>query len=69
MKNKIWTTLLSCIGLFHDARSQSTETMASAMRSNGKIYVVVAVLATIVAGLFLYLIRIDRKVSKLERDL
>lgn len=42
--------------------------MATLMRSNGKIYIVVAVLATILLGLLLYLIRIDRKVSKLEKQ-
>jgi uncharacterized protein YoxC len=36
------------------------------MRSNGKIYVVVAVLATIFIGLMIFLIRIDKKVQKLE---
>ena len=40
--------------------------MADVMRSNGKIYVVVAVLATIFIGLMIYLIRIDKKVQKLE---
>lgn len=38
------------------------------MRSNGKIYVVVAVVVTIVAGLFLYLISLDRKIKKLEKQ-
>jgi heme/copper-type cytochrome/quinol oxidase subunit 2 len=41
--------------------------MAEAMRSNGKIYVVVAVLLIILAGLFLYLIQTDRKLSRLEQ--
>tara|TARA_B110000196_G_C21053624_1_gene618678 strand:- start:134 stop:277 length:144 start_codon:yes stop_codon:yes gene_type:complete len=40
--------------------------MADIMRSNGKIYVVVAVIATIFIGLMIYLIRIDKKVQKLE---
>ena len=40
--------------------------MADVMRSNGKIYVVVAVLATIFIGLMIFLIRIDKKVQKLE---
>jgi uncharacterized membrane protein len=38
------------------------------MRSNGKIYVVVAVCLTILAGLFLYVFLIDRKISKLEKE-
>lgn len=41
--------------------------MADAMRSNGKIYIVVAVCLTILIGLFLYVWNIDRKVSKLEK--
>jgi Na+/melibiose symporter-like transporter len=69
MKNKLSALLLSFFGFLSTVKSQSSETMASTMRSNGKIYVVVAVLATIVAGLFFYLIRIDKKVSKLEKDL
>jgi multisubunit Na+/H+ antiporter MnhB subunit len=39
------------------------------MRSNGKIYVVVAVIVTIVAGIFLYLLNLDRKISRLEKNL
>ena len=42
--------------------------MADAMRANGKIYVVVAVIVIILSGLLAYLVRLDRKVSRLERD-
>ncbi|MEQ8908728.1 MAG: CcmD family protein [Vicingaceae bacterium] len=42
--------------------------MADAMRENGKIYVVVAVLGVILLGLILYLISIDRKLKKLEEE-
>jgi len=38
------------------------------MRSNGKIYVVVAVCLTILVGLFLYVLSVDRKISKIEKD-
>jgi uncharacterized membrane protein len=38
------------------------------MRSNGKIYVVVAVCLTILTGLFIYVFLIDRKISKLEKE-
>jgi CcmD family protein len=37
------------------------------MNSNGKIYVVMAVVVVIVLGLFIYLFSIDRKISKLEK--
>ena len=38
------------------------------MRSNGKIYVVVAVCLTILTGLFIYVFFIDRKISKIEKE-
>ena len=45
-----------------------TVDMADSMRSNGKIYVVVAVILTIFAGIIFYIIRLDRKISRLERN-
>lgn len=42
--------------------------MADTMRSNGKIYIVVAVCLTILTGLFLYVFSLDRKLSKLEKE-
>ena len=42
--------------------------MADTMRSNGKIYIVVAVCLTILIGLFLYVFSLDRKLSKLEKE-
>ena len=47
----------------------STESVNDIMRSNNKIYVVMAVCLTILIGLILYLIRIDRKVSRREKEL
>jgi CcmD family protein len=44
------------------------EVMADTMRSNGRIYVVVAVLTTILIGLLLYVFRLDRKIRKLEKE-
>lgn len=48
--------------------AQAETDMADAMRSNGKIYVVVTVLATIFAGIFVYLVYLDRKISRLEKE-
>ena len=53
---------------------QAQETAATSttdegwMRSEAKIYVVGAVVLTILLGLIIYVIRIDRKLSKLERS-
>lgn len=38
------------------------------MRSNGRIYVVVAVLVTILLGILFYVFRLDRKITKLEKE-
>jgi len=50
------------------AQGRPTVEMADTMRSNGKIYVVVAVILTIFAGIIIYLVRLDRKMSRLERE-
>ncbi|MDB5202527.1 MAG: hypothetical protein JWQ27_1936 [Ferruginibacter sp.] len=42
--------------------------MADTMRSNGKIYVVVTVCVIILVGLFLYVMSVDRKLRKLEKE-
>ncbi|MEO6612829.1 MAG: CcmD family protein [Chitinophagaceae bacterium] len=42
--------------------------MADTMRSNGRIYVVVAVVITILLGLILYVTRLDRKMTRLEKE-
>ncbi|HET9825609.1 MAG TPA: CcmD family protein [Chitinophagaceae bacterium] len=42
--------------------------MADTMRSNGRIYVVVAVVVVILLGLILYLVRLDRKISRMEKE-
>jgi hypothetical protein len=42
--------------------------MADTMRDNGRIYVVVAVVLTILIGLILYVVRLDKKMSRLEKE-
>jgi hypothetical protein len=48
--------------------AQDSTRMADVMRGNGKIYVVVAVMVTILIGLIIYVARLDRKITKLERN-
>jgi hypothetical protein len=61
----IFFLLMSSAQLF----SQSTATEpVGVMTSNGKIYVVVAVVVTILLGMFMYLFSLDRKISKLEKN-
>lgn len=71
MGNKIIAVITTLLILFSTTIAQaeeSTPEMADMMRSSGKIYVVVLVLATIFAGIIAYLIRLDRKISKLEHN-
>ena len=42
--------------------------MADVMRSNGKIYIVVAICLTILIGLFIYVWNVDRKIGKMEKE-
>ncbi len=42
--------------------------MADIMRQEGKIYVVVAVMSVIFAGIVLFLILLERRVSRLEKE-
>lgn len=56
--------LLTSIQLF--AQNNGVE-MATGLRSSGKIYVVVIVIAVIFVGLIAYLFSIDRRIKKLER--
>ena len=37
------------------------------LRAGGKIYVVMAVAVTILVGLIVYVVRLDRKISRLEK--
>jgi heme/copper-type cytochrome/quinol oxidase subunit 2 len=61
------TGILSiCLVEAQDSLQTEKPQMADAMRSNGKIYVVVAVLLIILAGLFLYLFLTDRKLTRIE---
>ena len=56
--------LVSFIGFAQDKKVE----MADVMRSNGKIYVVVGVVLIILIGLILYVFRLDRKMTKLEKE-
>lgn len=60
--------LLALCGLAQDTPAAQAVEMADTMRSNGKIYVVVAVLSAIFVGIVVYLVMLDRKISKLEKE-
>jgi CcmD family protein len=69
--NKLVKFLLSIVLLATASLTASAQDaeMADAMRSEGKIYVVVAIVSVILLGLVGYLVFIERKVSNLEKRL
>ena len=68
MRNKICRllVLLCCLLPASALFAQTNGTLEDTMRSHDKIYVVMAVCVTILAGLLLYLVSIDRKIGKIE---
>ncbi|RSK47274.1 CcmD family protein [Hymenobacter rigui] len=43
--------------------------MADTLRQSGKIYVVVAVITVVLAGLLFFLISLDRRLTRLEKEI
>ena len=68
MRNSVYFLLLLPVCLFMSTGlfAQDNKIIESTMRSNDKIYVVMAVCVTILLGLFLYVVSIDRKISRIE---
>lgn len=70
----IWTKI---IGLFMMlvcsaslyGQERAKPEMADALKANGMIYIVVIVLLIVFAGIVLYLISIDKKLSRIEKEL
>jgi hypothetical protein len=66
---KICSTALASLLAFSMALGQTSAAeieMADALHQNGKIYVVVAVVLIIFAGLVWYMIGIDRRLRRIE---
>lgn len=57
---------LSLAAITNVASAQGAE-MADTFRSEGKIYVVVAIVLIVLTGLIAYLFLLDRKISRLEQ--
>jgi CcmD family protein len=68
MKNKLLYSL--CLGIFLPLFSIAQEIeMADTPKDQSKINVVIAVMAVILIGLFIYLFSIGNKISRLEKKL
>lgn len=71
MRNKVYYLLLMMPVMLLSGSpifAQDNVVTESTMRSNGKIYVVMAICITILLGLFLYVASIDKKLGKIEKE-
>lgn len=66
--NQIKTLKTHFVKYISNMANQSNEVqMSSMMYKEGKVYVVIAVLSTILLGIVLYLVSLQKKISKLEK--
>ena len=61
--------MLFSLNLTAQQKVVETVTMADQLRADGKIWVVVAVVGVIFAGIIVFLISMERKISKLEKQI
>ena len=54
--------------LYAQSSADGSIEMADRLKADGKIYVVVGVVLIILIGLLLYVFRLDRKISRLEKS-
>jgi predicted membrane channel-forming protein YqfA (hemolysin III family) len=69
MKSYNWLVFIIFMLIQRIGIAQGTIDMAETMRSNGKIYVVVGVISIIFLGIIIYLIRLDSKISRIEKKI
>lgn len=70
MKRLIYTLCLMILTFMAQAQGDpaiSQAQQATGLRADNKIWVVMVVCLTILAGLILYVVSVDRKISKLEK--
>lgn len=66
---QLFITLFALLCMYTvQAQGDTGQDPHAGLRAGGKIYVVLAVALTILVGLILYMVRLDRKISKLEKN-
>jgi CcmD family protein len=68
MRKILFLALLLSAYVSAFAQQNQQVEMADVMRSSGKIYVVIAVIVVVFAGLAIYLFSIDRRLKKIEKE-
>jgi len=68
MIKKIVFALTFLIFTAMQLNAQQEIDMADTFRENGKIYVVVGILSIVFSGIIIFLIRLEKKVARLEKE-
>ena len=69
MIKKITLFIFLIVSLFAESQTVSEPQMADMFRDNGKIYVVITVIAMIFVAIVLFLVNLERKIKKIEKRL
>ncbi len=69
MIKKISLFIFLMVSMFAESQTASEPQMADMFRDNGKIYVVITVIAMIFVAIVLFLVNLERKIKKLEKRL
>ena len=69
MIKKISLFIFLMVSMFAKSQTASEPQMADMFRDNGKIYVVITVIAMIFVAIVLFLVNLERKIKKLEKRL
>lgn len=69
MKNKITPIILTITALFISSSARAEGGVIDFLGSIGKIYSVIAVIVVILLGIGYFLIRLDHKLTKLEKQI
>lgn len=68
MSKKIIFLILAFVTFFYNASIAKGNTIEQTFHESGKINVVVAVVAVIFIGIVFYMIRLEKKISKIEKE-
>ena len=69
MIKKISLFIFLMVSMFAKSQTVSEPQMADMFRDNGKIYVVITVIAMIFVAIVLFLVNLERKIKKIEKRL
>ncbi len=68
MNKKITFLILAFIAFFYNASIAKGNAVEQTFHESGKINVVVAVVTVIFIGIIFYMIRLEKKISKIEKE-